>query len=573
MAIQLPVANQNIAPLSGQVPLVPQQGQGAEKVAQGLDALSGAAQNIGNQEYQVQQAREAENRKFEEELQKQRDAQQQKDDVTDAMNADTTLQNMTRDSWVSNQQSRRGSAARGITKDQQDELQKNIKAIGAKLETPEAQRIFEEKAASFGNGHLNSVASFEAKESNAAFGDAAQATIASAVDNGSSNAGNPVSILSSRLAIQSATHDLATLNKWSDTELAVEMKKNLTTLHVQAIQNLASVDAVAARAYYAKWQDEIDGQQYDGIEKMLNVTDTRAAGDKVSDPVLQQVLDGKMTWEQGRADIRTKLTGEARAHALDNLYLAERDHNEETNLAYKGVKDIAYKQLYGDDGKSSPAIGHIHPDVWAKLTGEDQHTLRDIQDRPAKDPQTDIKTFEWLRHLQSFDPVAYSQIDLRDYQLKLSKTDYDKLQDNQDQINAGAAAGVRTETQDFENATSLMTDPAQKQMFNDAARDQLNALRLSQKSPVTADQRQQILKQLQSDITWKTKGTLYGENVHTVKDFIALSDPAKLIEVVKGLKFSDVPASFTGTIQRANPGISDDGVLRLYFKSLGFPVQ
>lgn len=450
---------------------------------------------------------------------------------------------------------RRGQDAVGVTKQTADWWQKKAAEHADNLENPVQKYLFNQQAQKLSLPSLDVVSNYETEQRRHSLDESANASIGSSINLAAANATNPVAIGVARDDVIKRTQVRAAINGWGADMRIAEIDKNLTTLHSQVIQNLADTDPTAARAYFAANKKEINGAQYDAIDKLLKHSGALESAQQAVDVLTR--LQASET--EGLEHIRKEYTGEARQHAeiLWKQRFAEKDAMREADQ--KSAADSAWT-LYAKGG-----IGTIPASVWTRMDGKDVLAVRDraAKDAEGKPIKTDFALWSDLNQMSIDNPKQFMQTDLRRYASVISTDDLKGFGNRQREMTTDNGKGIAelgTQVAVAHNQLGWGDGEKEKKgAFDHAVYNALEVERQKKGKDLTYTERQGVIDRMMIDgklkgsgVLWDTRGKFYEfSDQENARDFVA-----KIPDTEK--------AKITAALQRAGKPVTDQAIADLY---------
>lgn len=291
---------------------------------------------------------------------------------------------------------------------------------------------------------------------------------------------------------------LANLNGWGEERRAAEEQMHLTNFHKQVIQNLVDRSPGEARKYFEANKEEINGAEYDAINRMTKISEAKQAGFEFAE----------------RPDIRGLATDQDRITAARDFYKDDPEKreaaiaeiktrsNEYSAMRERGQRDAADTAwgIYARTGK----LDDVPASVLANMDGKAYASLKEHAAAKAagKGTVTDPSTYYDLRQMAAGDPEGFRKLDLRNYLPKLSSSDFEEMVKLQT-ADAGKAKEVATLTQQLSNTHDLLkwgsSDKAKKGAFDKAVTDAINLEQQRTGKSLGYSERQAVIDRLLID--------------------------------------------------------------------------
>lgn len=283
---------------------------------------------------------------------------------------------------------------------------------------------------------------------------------------------------------------LSNLNGWSPERKEFEEAKHLTNLHKQVLQRLADRDPSTAREYFEANKAEINGSEYDNIDKVLKISETRGTAQAWVDR-LDPAQEERFALEAARIEFADK--PEVRDAVVAEVKMRFNEKRQLREAAQKDAADQAWS-IYSQTGSTKT----IPASLIASMDGRDAETLRQHAENKAAgvSVKTNPETYYDLRTLASQDPESFRRVDLRKFINVLSPSDFQemvKLQTGKPDEQQDAA----TLTQQLSNTHDLMkwggNDKAKKGAFDKYVTDAINAEQRQRGKKLNYEERQAII--------------------------------------------------------------------------------
>lgn len=243
-------------------------------------------------------------------------AMRERETADNVFRAETKL----KDDYVKQEQlwrnERQGRFAKNLTQDADtwfaDQMKETKKLLA---DDPEAQRLFDQKAARLRTQALHAASSWETEQMDKAHD---QDWLASKGAAKGVAAANPseVNVGAARLELQQKNAYMAARKGWGPDQLKGENLRDLTDLHKQVIQQIAQSDPAAAASYFEKYKGEIDGTQQAEIGGFAKKATATARGETAADDIWSR-LGPKLDTDAVELD---KMEAEARKAFKDDEF-------------------------------------------------------------------------------------------------------------------------------------------------------------------------------------------------------------------------------------------------------------
>lgn len=303
----------------------------------------------------------------------------------------------------------------------------------------------------------------------------------------------------------------ASLNGWSPERTQVEEAKHLTNLHKQVIQSLVDRDPTKAKEYFEANKAEINGSEYDGIDRVLKVGGLKTTAQTFADEVDAK---GMSELDAIRA-AREKFSGDEEAAAVAEVKTRFAEVQGARERSQRDASDTAWG-IYARTGRLSA----IPASVMASLDGRDLAALKDharikAEGRAVK---TDFGTYYDLRQQAVNDPEGFAKVDLRRYTNKLSPGDLEefaKLQTGKPKEVKDAATLSQQLSSTYDTLGWGSSKREQKGAFDRAVTDAINTEQKARGKELNYEERQAIIDRMaiEGDVNgmWPGGGRRYYE--------------------------------------------------------------
>jgi hypothetical protein len=482
-------------------------------LAQGADAVGKAAGQIAQNERAVSEAQKAADEKLAEVQRKAAEELRMKTNITTATEAQNLTQSVIRDYTAKVQQERRGLGAKGLTEDATTYLDDNIQQIGDAIEDPEARAMYVKAATQMKNSTLDSMSSFQAGQLNSALSSSLESSIASNVDFGAANTGNPQGIAIARANIVNASANMVNGGFWSPEEGKYQEQKALATMHTQIFDNLAAIDPDAARKYKDDNIKEMGGD-LKHFADVLKVKDDLIPAQKLADKLIRE----KTPFAEKYQAIRDNLQGQQRENAMRIMKEYEQGFNDEEKATNAANVNQA-EQLFAETRNVSD-LQNKFPALWASLPGDVRLSMQDRQRTPQEQVVGDDVTYLWLKQQAGLNPkfMIDPSFNLGLYASKLNIQQLTDINKDLIAVRSGKGLGVGTLVQDvnaavkslevpgrFYGATGLTSE--EKADFFQSVSQKIEEVENETHLPVTSEQRKKIIDDLTADTVWTSGWT------------------------------------------------------------------
>lgn len=248
-------------------------------------------------------------------------AMQQRANLDEVFRAETALKEgyLAYDADV--KKNRQGQFSANVTADTSKWWQEQTQKAAEGITSPEARRVFMQRATGLRQTSLHAMSAFEQDQTQRAQWDAWNANNSTTISTAAQLA-TPEAVASARGQLSSNLRAMAAAQGWQGDTLNAEMLKQTTALHTAVFNNLVEKNYEVAKAYLTANKLEIDGKQWDNLEKTL-----REGGmDTLAQNVRDDVFTRGLTEAQAVEAVRQKYTGKEEEHIVAKLkqYYAEK---------------------------------------------------------------------------------------------------------------------------------------------------------------------------------------------------------------------------------------------------------
>lgn len=372
-------------------------------------------------------------------------------------------------------------------------------------------------------------------------------------------AGDPVSAAKSD--ILKRVQVLAQVNGWLPPRRQAEEEHQLTNLHSQVIQNLANTDPSKAKAYYEANKPEINGSQYDTIDKLLKTAGVMTTAQQAADAVMAM----EMPEDEALATIRQNYSGEEQHAAVLEVKTRFQEQVQNKELAQKKAGDTAY-----DIFAKTHRIGAIPADVLNGMDGKVRLALEHEAQLLSEDklPKTDFDKYYSLRQLAFDNPAAFARRDLRQDFPYLGKSERESMIDLQAKVNKpDEMKDVATLENQLSNIHDQLNwganDREKKGAFDIAAQNAINSEEKRTGKKPNFEERQKIIDRLV--IEGDTNGPWIPFGNKRYYEVQGTPDEAKFVPVVPKVE----RAKIEDALKRNKIKVDEATVIRLYKKKMG----
>lgn len=412
---------------------------------------------------------------------------------------------------------RKGQNAWGVTTDAEKWFAEQEKKYSEGLENPVQRQLFSQSITKLRQSAMGSISQYEANERRRSLEESAQASIvgsinlaaAAAADGKIDTPDSPIPSVKSDIVKRVQVQ--ASLNGWSPERTQFEEAKHLTNLHKQVIQSLVDRDPAKAKEYFEANKAEINGSEFDGIDRVLKVGGLKTTAQTFADEVDAK---GMSELDAIRA-AREKFSGEEEAAAVAEVKTRFAEVQGARERSQRDASDTAWG-IYARTGRLSA----IPASVMASLDGRDLAALKDharikAEGRAVK---TDFGTYYDLRQQAVNDPEGFAQVDLRRYTNKLSPGDLEefaKLQTGKPKEVKDAATLSQQLSSTYDTLGWGSSKREQKGAFDRAVTDAINTEQKARGKELNYEERQAIIDRMaiEGDVNgmWPGGGRRYYE--------------------------------------------------------------
>lgn len=449
---------------------------------------------------------------------------------------------------------RRGADAYGVAKETADWWDKKSREHSDGLENPVQQYLFNQVAQKLKIPSLDVVSGYEIEQRRASVRESATASIASSANLAAANATNPIAVAIARDDIIKRTQILGKVDGWGADKRDFEIQNNLSTMHTQVIQNLADTDPTSAKAYFEKNKGEVNGGQYDSIDKLLKHAGTLQTAQKAVDALSAM----EASEAEGLAQIRGNYEGEERKQAEIMWKERSMEKDKMREQSQKGAADSAW-----DVYQRTKKISAIPPSVWQAMDGKDRIVMEDraAKDAEGKPVKTNFSQYYDLTRMAQDEPMKFAGTDLRRYTTVIGEADLERLVGMQGAIKTDAGKGVAEIGTQLTVAHNQMkwgeSDKEKKGLFDATVLNTLDQEQQAKGKKLTFEERQKVIDRMM--IQGDTNGWLpFGDKRYfevqgtdRAKDFKVTVPDADKAQITEALHKHGIP-------------VTDDEVLKWY---------
>lgn len=426
---------------------------------------------------------------------------------------------------------RRGQNAWGVTAETDQWFADQEKAHSEALGNDVQRKLFSQQVAKLRQSAMGTMSAYETSERNRSLEESAQASIVGSINMAAANAPEwysgknsptravdgaaaevtmgadgvavnaPMQAVAPRDPMAGIKSDIlkrvqvmSDLNGWSPERKQAEEAKHLTNLHKQVIQSLVDANPTAAREYFETNKAEINGSEYDGINKYLKVGGLKKTAQEAADAVTAL----GMTEQEALAHARQNYEGDEEEAVVSEI----KTRFAESTMARERTQRDASDQAWGIYARTG-RLNAIPASVLAQMDGRDLTALKDharvkAEGRAVK---TDFNTYYELSQMAAKEPEAFRSVDLRRYTNKLAEGDLEsfaRLQassSNPDKVKEAA-----TLTQQLSNTHDMLgwraSDREKMGAFDKSVTDAIQAEQTRRGKELTYEERQAVIDRM-----------------------------------------------------------------------------
>lgn len=381
------------------------------------------------------------------------DEMQRKRDATRVFEAESRLADEERKMREINQ-ARRGTNAYGVTDDAASWWESEPAKLSAGLENDVQRELFAESVARRREISLNAFSNHEARESDAAANDAAEARKANAVNYGAANFDDPAAIEQARTDILGALSTQRAFQGLPPEAAEAAKLDALTKLHANVIENMADSNPQAANAYLDKQiaAGEIAGSVIDGLRSKIDTGRDLETAQQLADNIWARGLTREAALTAARKEAPL---GQARQHTLSLLGQQYDEQDAAVNRQRADTLASARAAFDEPGGIRNLTAGQI--DVLKKYYPGEYDRMTSTT--PQEQVKTDWDTYELLLEHARKNPTNFrTETDLLLYATKLNQRDLDRLTKIQQDMRDNVPSSAMTMEQLLSNVTGDMDD-------------------------------------------------------------------------------------------------------------------
>jgi hypothetical protein len=233
--------------------------------------------------------------------------------------------------FTTEQRNKRGAAALadgGVTQQTEQWFGEALQRHSGVLTNDRQRQLFTQAAAKLRLQTVQAMSLHQAQEARTSVVDSANASIVGSINLAAANANDWTVAESSAKDIRARVAVLAGVNGWDDTVRDGVVGEKLTQLHKQMIEQLVKTNPAGAKAYYDKYEKEIDGSQRAELGEFARKATATSVGDGVADTIWKSMGPKNSSDAVPLADmeerVRTELKGNEDAIAQGLKGLKER---------------------------------------------------------------------------------------------------------------------------------------------------------------------------------------------------------------------------------------------------------
>lgn len=486
----------------------------------------------------------------------------EKEDMDAVVRAESDLVNRMTDFSLKAKE-RQGQNAYGLTSEASDWYDEATKSITDGLTSDTQRRAFQNIAVRRSASFRTGMAEWESRERDKSLAQSMEASREASI---SAVAADPRMAADERDRLLKNIDAEAAIRGWTP-EIAGRSRMEATTkLHAAAIGAIVEQNPEAAKEYYYKNRDEIDGVAQKQITKLLDTAGREAKVQGVADEIERMGLDDdaaiKYIQDNHSGDDEKAIKAEWRTRRADR--------NAVESMRKKETESEAWKVIAGGGGKKQ-----IPVKLWNELDGQTQTQINDYlyqrakraeADAKGKSPGTDIAAYAAIRDAITANPgMETGQLLGRPEFSRLSNSDQQEMIRLRDSLRGdeNKLKEVRTTDNQISNTVgSLNLKGDDAAIFKLTALREIDAEAAARGKSLTADERQKVIDRMlvEGDVNgWMPGG---GRRFYEVK---GTPDEERFrVEVPDGERRKIVEA-----LRRANKDVTEEAVMELYRKRVG----
>lgn len=355
---------------------------------------------------------------------------QEREDADSVFRAETAL----KDEYIKYEQdvrkTRQGRFAKDLTTDTEkwwdERLQEHTKGLG----NGNQQRVFSERATRLRQQSVGAVSQWEAGQLEKSHDESWQASKASTIGIAAATP-TPQAIDSARLEIDRLNQYQARRKGWEPEKLAAEVIRDKTVLHAQVIQGLARTDPVAAKVYFDKFKDEIDGTKHAELGEFAEKVSANAIGETKAGEVWSTLgpKDDRTPVELDKMEEQLRKDLKGNEPALDSAIRRLRErvqaHKDSRRERDEGFESSVNKAILDGASMSQiarmPEFNRLSPESARKIS---EHMERQAATRAARGAAEAQRTeaMEGIAERKRFREGAEAAFRIRDPEVLASMT-------------------------------------------------------------------------------------------------------------------------------------------------------
>jgi hypothetical protein len=265
------------------------------------------------------------------------------------------------------QRSKRGAAAiadGGVTQQTDKWFSDNVQKHSDNLDNDVQRRLFAQETAKMRTQTMATMSQHQANEARVSVEDSANASIAGSINQATANANDWTIADTSAKDIRARVQVIGQLNGKPPEWVEQATGDKLTALHKQMIQQLVVTNPTAAKSYYDKYKDDINGADRAEIGQFAEKATATSIGDSTATATWEKFKPQSRTdpvrLDDMESEIRTTLAGNDHATAAAIAGLHERaaayrdQRKEESTSLESSVNDLILKGVGTGQVRSSP---------------------------------------------------------------------------------------------------------------------------------------------------------------------------------------------------------------------------
>lgn len=459
---------------------------------------------------------------------------------------------------------RRGAAAKDLTKESADWWDKKIGEHSGNLSNPRQREIFTKRASGLRLQSVEGMSAYESEQRRISLNESTTASITSSIDLAASQVGTPTernAIMGARADIIKQLDVLAKLNGYDgNTAEATALRDAkrataLTNLHMQVIQNIANGQngGERAKAYFEANKTEINGTNYDAIEKLWKTGMTKEKAQETAKALaaMGETEASGLTW------IRENLKGDEQEAASLEWRTRHAEMEAATRRMQSNYGDKAW-DIYNKTGRYSA----IPVDVLNGMDPKAREQLKTHAQEKAKGREVKTDFATWYDLQQKI--IAGEPVDLKQYAAQISTGDLKGLATLQSKPEPELKDAATLQQQLAAEHNNLgwgntESDRQKKGAFDKAVGDAINAEQNRTGKKLNYEERQKIIDRMliQGEVLtgkWYMNDPdkrYYETTPAERKAFKANIPPAQTKQIIEALKARGKP-------------VTDEAIIDLY---------